>query len=262
MPTQTLYPPARRKSREILDLGALAPSARKVYHAIHAYIRRFPTAFPSQERIAKNTGLSVRQVRRAILSLRVAGILEVCRDDRARSRHRTNRYTLSIPWQILNRPAPQSKTKTCQIEPVSSQNVLSTKLKALSQKRTPQPPTKRPWGASISHPRSLRATGKSPRQLGKSPRQRRNANSAAFVGAVLAEVPGFLRLAKREFPRPSPAKIYTVGHAWLAERGDKCGVSGNSKVGNAHSAADERQNDVEHLLANFVDVHSFVKNGN
>lgn len=129
----------------------MAPSARKAYKAILWYIRTFPTAYPSQARIARQTGLSVRTVRRAIKALKAAGILEVSRSNVARGRHRTNRYARTVPWIIFTTPSP--KPKKFVNPPFSSKNVLSMYSKEKPKTNTPQTPCKSGKGIQISLPR-------------------------------------------------------------------------------------------------------------
>jgi hypothetical protein len=223
MPAHKQYHKPRFKARA-LNLGSMTAAQRMVYRAIHRYIRRFNTAYPSQAQLAAETGLSIRTVKRAVRALRWAGILDVSRSDARKGRHLRNTYSLTLAWKIVIRPAPKCKTERPHSQPFSGQNVPSKKLKALPQNLSPQPPTMRPWGARFFKSRSLRARGTSPRQRGLAPRQRRAADVAALLAAVRAEVPAFLA-ARRP---AAPARTYLVGHSWLAERGDRANCHANA----------------------------------
>jgi biotin operon repressor len=86
-----------RGRAEKTGLATCSPSAQRVYHAIGAYAFGEAEAWPSQDRIAEDLGVSREHVNRMVRELREAGCLTV--DKRwGRRGWLHNVYQLLEPW--------------------------------------------------------------------------------------------------------------------------------------------------------------------
>jgi hypothetical protein len=83
--------------------GALTPSQCAVHRILCAHAFHAPECFPSRERIAQLTGLSVRQVARILHELRELGVVTWKRVRPKTAKWAHNVYTILTGWQPPNR---------------------------------------------------------------------------------------------------------------------------------------------------------------
>lgn len=105
----------------LVDVGRLPKSARRLHKCLLAYRRRFGEGkvYPSQKRLAENLKMPLRTVKFATAKLKAAGIWDVYRPIHNRTRHLTNRYNFTERFALLNRPNPFPKAKRRPFIPLS-----------------------------------------------------------------------------------------------------------------------------------------------
>jgi hypothetical protein len=111
----------------VLDQKPKSPTAKFVLLVIASYADEHGIAWPSQERLARDTGLGVRTIRRSIVDLTAEGFLEVlARRPRSDGQRETNLMRLTgspearmAHGSISQRPHSPKPEATVASKPVS-----------------------------------------------------------------------------------------------------------------------------------------------